>query len=182
MMGRPEKLGKQTPVSFLDTESLGPIADIPQNFPNMDLVEVLQDFDNSGRGLKFFKGILQEDIDCVLNVAILERQRYREFMACLNEFITQGKLKLATSPNWQTNEKTTQAPGTKRSNSIANLVTVSVKSLKNLDHNGPVPVSHKSRLSWNNGAGLESGLGLDKAPTSPLIQPIYSTRTTPIPV
>jgi hypothetical protein len=37
---------------------LAPIAEIPQNFPNMDLVEVLQDFDNSGRGLKFFKGIL----------------------------------------------------------------------------------------------------------------------------
>jgi hypothetical protein len=58
MLCRPAKQVKQTPVSFLDTESLAPIVDIPQNFPNIDLVEVLQDFDNSGRGLKFFKGIL----------------------------------------------------------------------------------------------------------------------------
>jgi hypothetical protein len=181
-MGRPAKHGKQTPGPFLATESSTPSADMPQNFPNMNLVEVLQDFDNIGRGLKFFKGILQGDISCVLNVAMVERQRYREFMACLNEFITQGKLKIATLPNWQTNEKTTQAPGNVRSKSFANLVTVSVKSSKNLDQNGPLPVSHQSRLSWNNNAGLGTGLGVDKSPTSPFLQTIYSTSTNQIPV
>lgn len=89
------------------TESLAPTADISQNFPNINLVEMLQDFDSTGRGLKFFKGVEQEEIDSILNVAMVERQRYKEFMGCLNEFITQGKLTLATLPNWQRNEKTT---------------------------------------------------------------------------
>jgi hypothetical protein len=156
-MGRPAKQGKQTPSSFPATESLGPTSEIPQKFPNMNLVEVLQDFDTTGRGLKFFKGIEHEDIDCVLGVAMVERQRFREFMACLNEFITQGKLKLATLPNWPKNEKTTQAAGSKRTHSFANLVTVNVKSSQNLDKDGGPPLSQTAGIWWNNGAGLGGG-------------------------
>ena len=63
MTERHSKFGKQTPGSFLATENLDPIADIPQNFPCMNLIEVLRDFDSQGRGLKFFKGFEQEDID-----------------------------------------------------------------------------------------------------------------------
>jgi hypothetical protein len=130
-------------------ESLAPTADITQNFPNMNFVEVLQDFDTTGRGLKFFKGIEREDIDWVLNVAMVERQRYKEFMGCLNEFITQGKLTLATLPNWQRNEKTTQVAGSGQ--------LVIVKSSKNLGEDGRLPVSQTAGLSWNNGAGPGGG-------------------------
>ena len=146
MMGIPARLGKQTQGSFLATESP---ADIPENFPNMNLVGVLQDFDSKGRGLKFFKKIGPEDIDCVLNVAMIERQRYKEFMGCLNEFITQGKLTLATLPNWQRNEKTIQGAGTGQ--------LVGVKSSTNLNQNGRPPVSQTAGPSWNNGASLGGG-------------------------
>ena len=79
---------------------------------------------------------------------MVERQRYRDFMACLNEFITQGKLKLATLPNWQRNEKTTQVA---RSTKL-----VSVKNSKDFGLNERPPVSHTAGISWNNGADLEN--------------------------